>query len=168
MLLQLRSVAECELHCLRGSPVGRNAMPEIPSSKASTFLSRSEFAPLRHSAATSIRSAVAGVVSGCNLNIQGMFIEVSILPARPTPPPAQSSSEPFARRDGWNRDTDVGSDVLNPTHCCGHQSSRHVMCCRFASDWFGLPDGFETTVDIHVNRYALPAIHRLRSHPLVI
>ena len=81
MLLQLRSVAECELHCLRGSPVGRNAMPEIPSSKASTFLSRSEFAPLRHSAATSIRSAVAGVVSGCNLNIQGMFIEVSVLSA---------------------------------------------------------------------------------------
>jgi hypothetical protein len=53
VLLRRRIVAESELHCLRGSPVGRNATPEIPSSEASTFLSRSEFAPLRHSAATS-------------------------------------------------------------------------------------------------------------------
>jgi hypothetical protein len=62
----------------------------------------------------------------------------------------------------------VGSDVLNATLCCGRQSFRHVMCCRSASDWFSLPDGFEATVDIHGNRHALPPIHWLRSHLLVI
>jgi len=62
----------------------------------------------------------------------------------------------------------VGSDVLNPTLCRGHQSSCHAMCCRFTSDWYGLPDKFETTIDIHVNRHPLPAIHRLRRHLHVI
>jgi len=64
-----------------------------------------------------------------------------------------------------NCKTDVESDVLDPTLCFGNQSFRHVMCCRFASDWFGLLDGFETTVDIHVSYYALPGIHRLRKQP---
>src|ERR1035441_9686756 len=68
LLFRMQLVAESERYCLRGSPVGRNETPEMPSSEASTFLSHSRFAPLRHSAATSIRIAVAGVVSGCNLN----------------------------------------------------------------------------------------------------